>query len=415
MIDLEQKVETVWVGGTKKYYIDKGYLFTKIGDKFMVKIGDLKKKSTVKVPVKCDFCHKDLQLIYEDYNNSIERNGFYQCKACAMKHNYDKRNPNRVEINYGKFLDFCNKYNYEPISTIEDFTTVKAPLYFECKKHGIKSMILDNITSNSLGCEQCIYEMLSETKKNDQSTIVDAVESKNNNKLLNPEDYINSSTNNLIIRCGSCGNVFTTSLSSIRSGSGRCHACKLKEIGEKNKLTYDELKKRFPTLINPEDYVDVMELNMKFPCVDCGEIFITGLKYYQYDNKIRCSKCSNFQSNGERKIENILKKYNITFIPEKRFPDCRDKKTLPFDFYLPDFSYIIEFDGQHHYQPIYGQERFEKTQIHDQIKNKYCDDNNIKLIRIPYWDGNNMEEIIIRELKLDNFTKIQYIPYNLRT
>ena len=36
----------------------------------------------------------------------------------------------------------------------------------------------------------------------------------------------------------------------------------------------------------------------------------------------------------------------------------------------------------------------------DTIKTKYCEDNNIKLIRIPYWEFDNIENILIKELNL---------------
>ena len=36
----------------------------------------------------------------------------------------------------------------------------------------------------------------------------------------------------------------------------------------------------------------------------------------------------------------------------------------------------------------------------DNIKTRYCNDNNIKLIRVPYWDYKNIEEILVKELKL---------------
>ena len=59
---------------------------------------------------------------------------------------------------------------------------------------------------------------------------------------------------------------------------------------------------------------------------------------------------------------------------------------------------------------MFGEESFKRTQYHDQIKNQYCEDHNIKLIRIPYWDENNIELILSQELHIRNFTKIKYIP-----
>lgn len=54
----------------------------------------------------------------------------------------------------------------------------------------------------------------------------------------------------------------------------------------------------------------------------------------------------------------------------------------------------------HYYKPKFGEENFKKTQKHDKIKNEYCKSNNIRLLRIPYWEGNNMEKIIKDSLKL---------------
>ena len=65
----------------------------------------------------------------------------------------------------------------------------------------------------------------------------------------------------------------------------------------------------------------------------------------------------------------------------------------------------IEYDGQQHYKPIekFGVEKaFEKTKFRDVIKNNYCKDNNINLLRIPYWDYNNIEKILNDYLK-ENF------------
>lgn len=44
---------------------------------------------------------------------------------------------------------------------------------------------------------------------------------------------------------------------------------------------------------------------------------------------------------------------------------------------------------------------FEKQQINDSIKNKYAIENGWKLIRIPYWEFKNIEDILINELELN--------------
>jgi very-short-patch-repair endonuclease len=100
---------------------------------------------------------------------------------------------------------------------------------------------------------------------------------------------------------------------------------------------------------------------------------------------------------GEKKIIKILEKENINYIHQYKFDDCVNINKLIFDFYLPDENICIEFDGKQHFEPINffgGQEAFDKLKIRDEIKNKYCFDKNIKIIRISYEDINIIEKII---------------------
>lgn len=77
--------------------------------------------------------------------------------------------------------------------------------------------------------------------------------------------------------------------------------------------------------------------------------------------KSGCPVCS--RSKGELKIESFLLEKSILFKPEYKFTDCRDINPLPFDFYLPELNTCIEYD---------------------EIKNEYCREKCIKLIRIKY-------------------------------
>jgi hypothetical protein len=107
-------------------------------------------------------------------------------------------------------------------------------------------------------------------------------------------------------------------------------------------------------------------------------------------------------SRGSIKVKEFLINNNITFIEEKSFESCKNINKLPFDFYLDKLNICIEFDGIQHFKSIDrfgGLTAFEKQQHRDFIKNKYCDDNNIKLLRIPYWEMDNIESILKKELK----------------
>ena len=125
----------------------------------------------------------------------------------------------------------------------------------------------------------------------------------------------------------------------------------------------------------------------------CGNIFNT--VYYSFVNGgTRCPYCK--KSHGERFITDILNGWKLSFVSQKRFKDCRDKRPLPFDFYLPDFNICIEYDGEQHFDK--NRLYFSKVmQKHDAIKNQFCNKNGIKLIRVSY--RYNTQEAIAKYLK----------------
>lgn len=114
-----------------------------------------------------------------------------------------------------------------------------------------------------------------------------------------------------------------------------------------------------------------------------------------------CPKCKT--SKGEQKVINYLDENKINYIYQHKFSDCLSskEKLLIFDFFLPEHNLCIEYDGKQHYQPIDyfgGDEMLAYQQLHDKIKNNYCKQNNIKLLRIPYAKIDHIEYLIDEEL-----------------
>lgn len=123
----------------------------------------------------------------------------------------------------------------------------------------------------------------------------------------------------------------------------------------------------------------------------------------------RCSKCQ--MSGGEQEISRILEKYQIRYIYQYRNPNCKNIQPLPFDFYLPDFNIYIEYDGKQHYDSkVFNRtiEEYLHSKYNDSIKTNFCYYNNLKLIRIPYWEFNNIEMILLNELNLSGITFNDY-------
>ncbi len=93
------------------------------------------------------------------------------------------------------------------------------------------------------------------------------------------------------------------------------------------------------------------------------------------------------KSSGEVIVRRFLLSHDIKAIPQKKFPDCKDKRPLPFDEYLPDFGILIEIQGSQH-KHGWGQnsESFAYISKHDKIKKEYALKNGYKFLEL--WDLN---------------------------
>lgn len=183
----------------------------------------------------------------------------------------------------------------------------------------------------------------------------------------------------------------------------KCKDCSYEYRGENLRYDKDYVEKYINSingnkLLNPEDYNGIYIRNLDIQC-SCGNVYTTSFGNYKHADVTKCFFCSCKSSKGEERINKFLNLNQIVFIREKRFDDCRDVKPLPFDFYIPENNLIIEFDGRQHFENVYNRD-YETIKKHDAIKNQYCKDNNIDILRIPYWDENNIENIIVNKLNL---------------
>jgi hypothetical protein len=98
-----------------------------------------------------------------------------------------------------------------------------------------------------------------------------------------------------------------------------------------------------------------------------------------------CPVCK--ESKGELIIRKYLTDNNISFISQKTFKGCKNTRILPFDFYIPTINTCIEFDGKQHFSQTNkwgGELSYLKILENDEIKNVFCKNNNINLLRISY-------------------------------
>ena len=185
-----------------------------------------------------------------------------------------------------------------------------------------------------------------------------------------------------------CGNELAVRGSALRDGNtqscGCYHKDRLREIFLKN-----EIGNRYGKLV----VIDEAE-SIKYPdgsvysqwkCqCDCGRIVeVAGVRLRNGSTQ----SCGCLVSKGETKIKNILENNDIKYIPQYSFNDCVSNKNYPlkFDFAIADNNNLlclIEYQGEQHYGPTFWNSPLEN----DLIKKEYCQRNNIRLIEIPYWD-----------------------------
>ena len=187
--------------------------------------------------------------------------------------------------------------------------------------------------------------------------------------------------------CPWCGSLFETAISNITSGNTKSCGCF-------HGIDLTGRKINFTTILSPTKKRDKSgRVIWKCQC-DCGRIFYTTSS--KIINKTISDCGCKTGSQGEKNINYLLQKLNIKFIQQHFFTDCvnpQTKKYLYFDFYLPDYNCCIEYDGKQHYKEVKTwRESLKEIQKRDSLKNQYCRNNNVKLIRIPYFDYNLIDE-----------------------
>jgi len=100
-------------------------------------------------------------------------------------------------------------------------------------------------------------------------------------------------------------------------------------------------------------------------------------------------------SPGEERVSQFLVANKVRYIREYYFATCYNKKgyLLFFDFYLPEYNAVIEYDGVHHFKPINGQAAFKQQKENDHKKNVYCFVRKIPILRIPCFQP-DVEKVI---------------------
>lgn len=118
-----------------------------------------------------------------------------------------------------------------------------------------------------------------------------------------------------------------------------------------------------------------------------------------------CPNCMKGKSRCENKIQEMLNDRKIIYEQQKRFNGLRGVKNgkLSYDFFIPKYNLLIEAQGEQHVTPkehFGGEKQFERQQEHDKRKREYAKNNGYKLLEIWYYDYNNIDKILDKELEV---------------
>lgn len=338
---------------------------------------------TVKNKFKCLKCNSIFDMTYRELKNTNS------CPICSV----DK--VNKINKNIEKYNKRLNKLDFEIMPEYFHGTTKKSK--FKCLKCGkIQNGYYYNILYDTYHCDcsknrtynnygfKYYQNKLKELKLDEEYYMYE-------------DTFINSKTK-MKFKHLKCNNIFWKTPTDFFSNNQHCKYCV-----NQGSFTKKELLK----LLEDNDLILLSDIkqdkiskkkNFKVKCEICNAKFTTRVEYILNESICKCKKPN---SKGENKIKEVLNSLNIEFETEKKFNDLKYKVPLRFDFYIKDKNIAIEFDGIQHFKPIEyfgGEEYLEVSRIRDEIKNTYCKKNNIKLIRIPYTDYNEIEFILKEEL-----------------
>lgn len=194
--------------------------------------------------------------------------------------------------------------------------------------------------------------------------------------------------------CGTQREVLGKNLRNGRSTSCGCYKkeCDSKAMAERNKLSALNLTNKkygLLTAIEPTEK-RTAQGSVIWKCVcECGKYHFVSANALRGKHPIRSCGCST-RSLGATYIINILQKNSINFIDEYIFSDLPKSK---FDFAIienDEIKRLIEFDGEQHYYNVANWDNVELQQKRDKIKNDYALSHDIPLVRIPYWERDNI-------------------------
>lgn len=294
-----------------------------------------------------------------------------------------------------------DRYDYSKV----DYKTQRNKVCITCKEHGdFWQEPINHL--HGCGCPACGAQTAANKNRKDTESFIKRARQTHGDRYLYDKTIYVSNHKKVIITCKEHGD-FLQEPSNHVSGAG-CPMCKGEIISQIQTKSLDDFIKEANNVhgVGTYDYKLVKYTNGHSKVdIICPKHGIFSQMAYSHLQGVGCPHCC--YSKGEIKISDFLNRYDVEYIRQyKIIPNdlfCETKSFLV-DFYITKYNCFIEFNGMQHYTPIRhfgGERKFRKQQERDLVLRQYCKEHKIKLIEIPYWDYDNIETILKKELKFD--------------
>lgn len=311
-------------------------------------------------------------------NSHFNGQGCPSCGRIAAREN--------ITLEYCEFLERAEKIHSNRFEYVEkSYNNYTSKMKMYCSEHGFFEQTPHSHISMKAGCPKCGYLKSALSNQKSWETVLNMFYTVHGERYSYDSKTFKNVTQKMRILCKK-HSWFEQNPNQHYSGSG-CNQCAVEEVHKKQKLGFDEFKRRSIVThgnryqYKNENYIDIFtQIHIK--CSKHGDFLQTPRDHYRGAG---CPKCNS--SRGENSIRLILEDLNIEFEEQKTFKELIHKKKLKCDFYLPSFNTVIEFNGLQHYEPISifgGVEGLKATQKRDMIKYDYLISNGITLIIIRY-------------------------------
>ena len=341
------------------------------------------------------------------------------CRKCGAEKNAKSRRKS-----HDQFVAEMAIINND-IEVIGQYIDVKTKVLVRCKIDGNVWAADPKKLRRGVKCAVCTNHQVMSGVNDVATTRPDLIK-----YFKNKDDstkYTSGSEQELSFICPIDGEEKTMQVAYLSHFGFCCNACYERQYGRK-RVSYRYWNKQTMTEYLSNNYLGYLLLDTAIDKTPSGNHLKALIKcpnpehkaYWAYWTNIlsgyQCSLCyiEDSMSKGERLAESVFKKHNHKYESQKRFDDCRDKLTLPFDFYLPDYNLMVEIMGEQHEHPIDhfgGEEAFKKCIEHDKIKRDYLKKNNISILDIWYYEFDKMEDLILNKIdSILNNTKLIQTP-----